>query len=626
MTKAILGCFTPRTLRDIYSKCWRLALYVAALSVVLFSNVQTFAQQVSLDWKIEDAGEVRQLVTNMGTLWPAGGKNYPGLINCEFPPGSFEEHIGEAGIWVGGITPDGDTLVSVTTSWNPWASHYNFYPPTSEPWDTIWVVTRGKVANIPYWPNYVASSDMDLVCRYNDYNPVSMKDPWHKPLYVDVIQVVRAWASPEPLNQIVLFDFYVIPAKFNLRSVYMTWWADPNVGYRLSDIQLILRDDYSLYFPSLHMGVGVDAPGGPDGTAYSPIGFMVIPPKGVPPNKLTWTFIWGPQPNPPGIVPALPQDKYRQLMSSGVIMQNQAVPTGSHFVISFGPFDLNTGDTLHFQVAEILGKGLDGVVNNAKFVQNLALHDFKVPAAPPSPSLKATTSNHSVTLSWEPSAENNPETYTDPNRADSSQHPFEGYRVYKSTVSAQGPWILLAEYDEPNDPFGHNIGIKHSYTDDGLLNNFTYYYSVTSFSKPDTVLPWPSLESNLNQNVIAVVPGPAPPPDVGKVKVVPNPYRGDVNYYSFNPRWETPPPSRSFWMEQDRKIQFINLPQRCEIKIYTLAGTLVQTIEHDNAAYGYEDWNLTSMVGQAVSSGIYLFTVKNLNTGSVQVGNFVIIK
>jgi len=123
-----------------------------------------------------------------------------------------------------------------------------------------------------------------------------------------------------------------------------------------------------------------------------------------------------------------------------------------------------------------------------------------------------------------------------------------------------------------------------------------------------------------------VVPGTAPPSTVGQVAVVPNPYRGDVPYSSYNPPWEKPSGSRPWWMEQDRRIQFINLPRSCDIRIYTLAGDLVNTIYHQDASKGYEDWNLTSSVGQAVSSGLYLFTCEDRTNGQVQVGKFVIIK
>ena len=113
---------------------------------------------------------------------------------------------------------------------------------------------------------------------------------------------------------------------------------------------------------------------------------------------------------------------------------------------------------------------------------------------------------------------------------------------------------------------------------------------------------------------------------VGEVAVVPNPYRGDVAYNSYNPPWEKPSGNRPWWMEQDRRLQFINLPKLCEIKVFTLAGDLVNTIRHEDPSKGYEDWNLTSHVGQAISSGIYLFTCVDLTNGKVQVGKFVVIK
>ncbi|MFH2040785.1 MAG: T9SS type A sorting domain-containing protein, partial [Chloroflexota bacterium] len=74
------------------------------------------------------------------------------------------------------------------------------------------------------------------------------------------------------------------------------------------------------------------------------------------------------------------------------------------------------------------------------------------------------------------------------------------------------------------------------------------------------------------------------------------------------------------------RIQFINLPVQCQIKIYTLAGDFVFSIDHDDANKGYEDWNLTSNVGQAVASGIYLYSVEDKINGKVQIGKFVIIK
>jgi len=148
---------------------------------------------------------------------------------------------------------------------------------------------------------------------------------------------------------------------------------------------------------------------------------------------------------------------------------------------------------------------------------------------------------------------------------------------------------------------------------------------VVSYDLPDTVSGFESQESSLGQNLTVVYPG-AQASTIGKVKVVPNPYRGDVDYNA-EILWEAPrDPRRNYWIEEDRRIQFVNLPPRCTIRIYTLAGDLVATIEHDNPGRNYEDWHLTSLVNQAVASGIYLFSVEEHPSGKIQVGKFVIIK
>ncbi len=590
----------------------------SVLRLFLFSVIGTsslIAQYTRLDWRVHNVGKVRQLVTNMGTLWKAA-TNYPGLIFSEFPPNSYEEHIGEAGIWVGAISGK-DTLVSVTTSWN---SSFEFYPGT-EPWDTIWVVEKGETANIPYLPNYVGVSDQDFVAKYNDYNPVSLAVSTHKPLYLDVIQESYAWSSP-PYDEMIAFRFHIIPKQTPLKDVYVAYWLDGNVG-TISEGWAFALDDRTIYDSTQHLGIAADRPGGVDGTAYSPIGIKIYPPKNILPDSIRWSFNWVPN---SGVSPPR-SDALRYLeMSNGKIMPIDEDYNGSQFFIAFGPFQLLEKDTLSFMAGLIFGKGLDGLYKNVRSLDWLKEKNFKVPSPPPKPLLRTITANKSITLNWEPrSGDVNPELYEDPYRADTVKKPFEGYRLYKSTRSIDGPWTLLAEYDIV-DNIGYDTGLQYTYKDEGLLNNVEYFYTLTAFSKPDVVNGFPSLESSLRSNSQKVVPGSVPVQNVGSVVVVPNPYRGDIAYNTYNPPWEKPQGTRPWWMEQDRHIQFINLPERCEIKIYTLAGDLVNTIYHDNPYKGFEDWNLTSSVGQAVSSGIYLFSVEDKTNGQVQVGKFVVIK
>lgn len=88
------------------------------------------------------------------------------------------------------------------------------------------------------------------------------------------------------------------------------------------------------------------------------------------------------------------------------------------------------------------------------------------------------------------------------------------------------------------------------------------------------------------------------------IKVVPNPY-----FVSYEPQVE-----RSYNL--NTALFFINLPDKCTIRIYNLAGELVKTIDHDE--YGGEAvWNLLSSDNQLIASGIYLYQVES------EYGNFL---
>jgi hypothetical protein len=95
---------------------------------------------------------------------------------------------------------------------------------------------------------------------------------------------------------------------------------------------------------------------------------------------------------------------------------------------------------------------------------------------------------------------------------------------------------------------------------------------------------------------------------LANIKVVPNPYIARAD-------WET--------TEGVRKVQFTHLPKVCTIRIYTLAGDLVQTIEHDNGS-GTEDWNLLSENQQGISSGVYFYHVSS--EYGEKIGKLAVIK
>ena len=68
---------------------------------------------------------------------------------------------------------------------------------------------------------------------------------------------------------------------------------------------------------------------------------------------------------------------------------------------------------------------------------------------------------------------------------------------------------------------------------------------------------------------------------------------------------------------------FINLPLKCTLKIFTVTGDLVKTIEHDNGTTE-ESWNQITQDNQLIFSGVYIFYVES-DVGN-KVGKFVVVR
>ncbi|MFH2031919.1 MAG: hypothetical protein ABIJ40_15085 [Bacteroidota bacterium] len=104
---------------------------------------------------------------------------------------------------------------------------------------------------------------------------------------------------------------------------------------------------------------------------------------------------------------------------------------------------------------------------------------------------------------------------------------------------------------------------------------------------------------------------------LNKISVVPNPYVAQA-------AWEKRNLNQTG--RGERRIDFINLPSECTIRIYTVAGSLVKILEKTG---GKEDgslsWNLVTQDGMDVAFGLYVFHVKAPGVGE-HIGKFVLIK
>ncbi|MBN2279178.1 MAG: hypothetical protein JXQ65_01215 [Candidatus Marinimicrobia bacterium] len=297
---------------------------------------------------------------------------------------------------------------------------------------------------------------------------------------------------------------------------------------------------------------------------------------------------------------------------------------------------------------------------------------YILPAPPPSPIVKIVSESGKATIYWG----RKPEKAQDPL---TQREDFEGYRLYgrSKTATNNEQWTLMGQFDILND-IGYNTDLstiqltrEESKSEDEQGNTIYHYlvededtlyfkifdqdtmfyrfvnegihsgwpernvYSVTSFDQGDPATGLESMESNKIDNMTYVIAGKKPQTENfdAEVGVYPNPYKARAVWDGFS--------------EREKMIWFYNLPAKAKVTIFTLSGELVDKFTHDAATYkgsdienlaniatdknivfsgGEHAWDLITKWDQAIATGLYLFTVENLESGKIQRGKFLVIK
>ena len=197
-------------------------------------------------------------------------------------------------------------------------------------------------------------------------------------------------------------------------------------------------------------------------------------------------------------------------------------------------------------------------------------------------------------------------------------NPHEIHRVY--------PEADLSDSSDTTDEGFHRY-YEYEYIIDNLPPSRPVYVSVTAFDYGSRSHKLSALESSLLDNDVYAHPltGTEEVEENGLgVIVFPNPYRigGGYARAGYENR------DRTKAAERARAIHFANLPEICTIRIYTLSGDLVKEIKHyrpDGGADAQkETWNMISRNTQAITTGIYIWSVRS-EMGE-QLGKLVIIK
>lgn len=301
---------------------------------------------------------------------------------------------------------------------------------------------------------------------------------------------------------------------------------------------------------------------------------------------------------------------------------------------SFGPFNISRRDSIRIVMAEFVG-GVDyeQAVNPGMTVEQIRTacdsaanylderitfnyeHQYTVPMPPPAPAFTVSSYDKEGVVGNVIRFYDQMESIPDPHQ---DEPDIVGYRIYRSGNLPFGPWIRIAEIMIQDERYFNPESQHYEYVDTQVPLGYGFYYSVTSYDTGhstwavDPAYEVPSLETSIFANrtkspfYTTLQPTRS---DIDGVTVVPNPFYR----------------SSGFQLVGDSKlIQFVNLAEKCTIRIYTVRGDLVKTIDHDDPSSGIAFWNQISDYGQYVKSGMYFYHVMN-DRGDIKKGKFAII-
>jgi len=618
--------------------------------------------------------------------YPGGSAAMPsGELGLEYPLGQPIEHIFGGGIWVGGLldTSRGPTpqppVRAVTTGYEGWSGPLVEMFPGSSPADSFWRASKNDLVEPPGWSSYWGNalpfkpiSDNDLYCTYTDYTE---QVSGHVPLRVRVIQSCYAWDDPYA-DAIIIMEYKVINEGVKkIDSAYIAWFFEADVG------PIAVPNYFQNNFTGYDSASRTAYIHNPIDRGSTPVGGTLLKAP-IDLSLLRYAFRWYPGPQSP-----TPDAVRYNLISSGVRQPDEyPARSDTRFLFGFGPFTINPAssqpgdppqDTLKIAMAVVSGfsQTIDPriiMLRNAGRALDIYLNQgIRLPPTPPSPPLRAKVGFRRVELDWkwqpgddvlygrpdpeqnwdstnqranlDPSRRSNPPVGYDSARGGRN---FESYKLWRSETppSSSGvpdeSFTLIRQVDMIEDidtlRYGYDTGLEYRYADSNLVRGKVYTYAVTSESIPNIVyvqqpdstlapVEVEPLESAKGTNAFTIDLPFAVSEEVGRVSVVPNPYRTDRSYTFENGGYEG---LTNNWDETKRAVKFINLPAKCTIRIFSLAGDLIRTIDHDGTSGSFPDGDenvrLVSESNRALASGIYVFTVES--EFGTQTGKFVIIR
>ncbi len=497
-----------------------------------------------------------------------------------------------------------------------------------------------------------------------------IESKWHTGAGVTITRKSYAWSQKNHQDYIILDYTLVNTGEMNsidgvdqqqtLQEMYFVFQSNFRIGQAGEDlypVHLTARDDWAEYYGSepgdslklLYMFDGRS--GSKGGEAYDPapsdgrllapqyLGIGLLHADKSAQDRSNWDeqphgAQWRLYADPPSLGNGSTYAELYEYASSNKYMRKADendptdVPT-KYIAMSVGPYTMAFGDTIHIVLVEAAGgismklcqevgakwksgelstaqkdaiasTGADSLhknVYNALWNYN---HGYEVPQAPPAPDIEVESGPGKATIRWS-DVSGIPDPVTGVND-------FAGYRVYRAEGTDEQDFTLIYEC-------GGNTGnpVVTEYVDENVKRGFAYFYYVVAFDDGSQntwgLNPGQPLESSsfANRTDLAVHPVRRAEQTTQNIRVVPNPY----NFKSVN-----------LFANEPNKVLFVNLPPMCTIRIFSLSGDLIRTLEHTNGT-GDESWDLVTSSNQLVSSGLYIYHVEGKDSQGNKLDNII---
>ncbi len=185
-------------------------------------------------------------------------------------------------------------------------------------------------------------------------------------------------------------------------------------------------------------------------------------------------------------------------------------------------------------------------------------------------------------------------------RQELSADPFaSGYVTHMKNVFMNPMWVsiplLNPEYDfqETDDPYGFiegDVKVKIRVANPYVKNTDTLSVDTEANNNNFPMFEFYSDDICVEKGKTSIEESA-----MDKINVVPNPYYGYSEYEKG---------------QLENEIKIINLPNECEISIYSANGTLIKKFKKDNFLT-YQKWDMKNTYGIPISSGVYIIHISS---------------